>query len=210
MRILARTLAVLLLGALSIFAAGLPASAAGDTCAEQDPGYGASGVCSVVVADPSAVCLSGFVQLTYKVSTAPDGAATVDLTWVNPAGANVTLTGQPLAGTVTWPASIPKVAVDVQFASGPTTATARVDPAAANASCTASRVLSVTEPATPSASRVLSAPSSSVPAVTSSRVLAATGVEILPFVGVGAGLLIVGTGLLVARAARSRRTGAQQ
>ena len=210
MRHPARIPAALLLGALSVFAAGLPASAAGDACVGQRPGYGASGVCTVTVPDPKVVCLNGVVQMAYQVGTEPDDAATIDLTWVNPSGPNVVQTGQAVAGTVTWPASIPKVAVDVRFASGAATATARVDPSAASASCASSRVLSVTESATPSSSRVLSAPSSNVPAVTSSRVLAATGAEILPFVGVGAGLLIVGTGLLVARAARSRRIDAQQ
>lgn len=194
MRIIARTLAALLLGALSIFAAGLPASAAVAGCQPATPGYAGSGVCSVTVTKAQAVCLNGVVQLSYEVGTEPTVASSVDLKWINPAGPAFTLTGQPLTGTVVWPASIPKVALDVQFISG-ATATVRVDPTAASSSCTVSKVLSVTVPTSPSSS--------------SSRVLSATGAEVLPFVVTGGGLLLVGAALLVVRATRMRRLSAQ-
>lgn len=190
MRTIARTLAALLLGALSIFVAGSPASAAAGGCQPATPGYTGSGVCSVTVTKAEAICLNGVVQLSYVVGTGPTAASSVDLKWLNPAGPAFTSTGQPLTGTVVWPASIPKVALDVQFVSG-ATATVHVDPTAASSSCTVTKVLSVTGP------------------TSSSRVLSATGAEVLPFAVTGGGLLLVGAVLLVVRAARLRRPSVQ-
>ena len=187
MRHLGRTLAALLLGALSIFAAGLPASAATAACQQPTPGYAGSGVCAVTVTQAQAACLNNVITLTYAVSTEPDDAATVDLTWVNPAGPTATVTGQPLSGSVVWPSSVPKVAMDVQVAAAGATATVRVDPTAASATCRASGVLSVSNP------------------TSSSRVLSATGAEVLPFAVTGGGLLLVGMTLLLVRAARLRK-----
>jgi len=192
MRNLARSLAALLLGALSVLAAGLPASAQVDGCQRQETGYGASGVCVVTVAQADAVCVNGVLQLTYRVIAEGTDATTVDLHWRGPAGSEVVLAAQPLAGTVTWPASIARVATDVRFVANPE-ATVRVDPAAANAACATptSKVLSVSDEAP----------------TRSSRVLAFTGAEVLPLVAVGAALLLAGAGVLVARAARQRRAG---
>jgi len=193
MRHLSRMLAALLLGGLSLFAAGSTASAATNDCHEASNGYPASGVCAVKVTKAEAVCLDGVVTLTYDVMTSPATATTIDLRWVNPAGPAFEQTGLPLTGTVAWPASIPKVALDVQFISG-ATATVHVDPTAANATCSTSRVLAAHDPT----------------ASTSSRVLAATGAEILPFVVIGGGLLLVGIALVVTRTMRHRRLDSQQ
>ncbi|QTE28976.1 hypothetical protein [Pengzhenrongella sicca] len=189
MRHLGRTLAALLLGALSIFVAGLPASAATTECQQPTPGYAGSGVCAVTVTQAKAACLNNVITLTYAVTTEPDDAATVDLTWVNPAGPTASVTGRPLSGSVAWPSSVPKVAMDIQVAAGGATATVRVDPTAASATCNASGVLNVSDP------------------TSSNRVLSATGAEVLPFAVTGGGLLLVGIALLVVRAARLRAAG---
>lgn len=185
MRNLTRSLAALLLGALSVFAAGLPASAQGDSCDQQDNGYGASGVCSVTVLEAKPICPSGVLQMVYSLTAEGTSATTVDLHWLGTGGSDVVLAAQPLAGTVNWPAAVAQAPVDVRFVAG-AQAVVSLNPTAALATCVTktSSVLSVAE---------------------SSAVLASTGAEVLPYLAAGGGLLVAGAALLVARAARQRR-----
>jgi hypothetical protein len=202
MRNLARSLVVLLFGAFAVLLGGLSASAQTGDCQRQETGYAASRVCSITVDKAVAVCAAGAVQLSYQVSVEPAGASTVDLRWGDPA---VVLTGQPLAGTVAWPASAGTTAVDVQFVSG-ATATVRVNPAAAVEACTTSRVLAASD-----TSSTVVPPASHQPAgFFSSGVLASTGSDVLPLVLAGGGLLVAGAALVATRAIRNRRTAAQQ
>ena len=203
MRNLVRSLVVLLFGAFAVLLGGLSASAQTGDCQRQETGYAASRVCSITVNKAVAVCVAGAVQLSYQVSVAPAGASTVDLRWGNPA---VVQTGQPLAGTVAWPASVPTTAVDVQFVSG-ASATVRVNPAAAVEACTTSRVLAASD-----TSSTVVPPASHQPSTffSSSGVLASTGSDVLPLVVTGGGLLLAGVVLLTTRAVRNRRTAAQQ
>lgn len=189
MRNLTRSLAALLLGALSVFAAGLPASAQGNSCDQQDDGYGASGVCSVTVLEAKPICPSGVLQMVYSLTAEGTSATTVDLHWLGTGGSDVVLAAQPLAGTVNWPAAVAQAPVDVRFVAG-AQAVVSLNPTAALATCVTktSSVLSVAE--TPARS---------------SAVLASTGAEVLPYLAAGGALLVAGAALLVARAARQRR-----
>lgn len=192
MRHLVRSMAALLLGAASVFAVGLPASAQ-DDCQQQENGYGASEVCTVTVVEAAAICTpTGAIQLYYQLRADGTTATKVDVHLLNPAVAEVVYAAQPFEANLPWPASIGNRPVDVRFVVNPEV-TFRVDPAQAYAApaCVTktSKVLSVGE-TTPT-----------------SRVLAATGADVLPFVAGGAALLLAGAGILVARSARQRRAG---
>lgn len=192
MRHLARSLAALAIGSASVVAFGLPASAQ-DACEEQDTGYGASNVCVVRVAQADPICPANTLQLQYAVTAEGTPSTTVDLRWINPGGSDVVQTGLPFTGTVNWPTSIPQSATAVEFVVG-TDVVVNVDPTAALARCTSSRVLAVSDnPAGPASS------------ASESRVLALTGSEVTPYVAVAGGLLVAGTALVLVRAARSRR-----
>ena len=187
MRHLARSLAALAIGAASVLAFGLPASAQDPACDQQDTGYGASSVCVVRVAKADPICPADALQLQYVVTAEGTPATTVDLRWINPGGSDVVQTGLPFTGTVNWPASIPKKATAVEFVVG-TDVVVNVDPTAALATCASgSKVLAVSNP------------------TSGSRVLALTGSDVAPYVAVAGGLLFAGTALILVRAARSRR-----
>lgn len=178
MRRLTRALAAFLLGTLAVFAAGTPASAAADPCNGRGTGYGAGGVCVVAVLRANPGCsATGALTVNYKVTVTGTTATKVDLHWLKSGGSEVVLAGQPLAGTVAWPASIPIRATQVRFVAGGD-AVVTVDPttALAPAAC-------VGDPAT----------------------LASTGSETGPIVAIGGALLIAGAGILLARAAQQRR-----
>ena len=179
MRDMTRFLAVLAIGAASVFASGLPASAADPTCTEESAGYGASEVCVVRVAQADPICPADTLQLQYVVTAEGTEATTVDLHWLNPGGTDVVQTGQPFTGTVNWPTSIPQKATEVQFVVG-TDVVVNVDPTAALETCAS-------------------------PPTSESGVLALTGSEPLPYALAAGGLLFVGTALVLVRSARSRR-----
>ncbi|MGV8965584.1 MAG: hypothetical protein ACOH2F_04840 [Cellulomonas sp.] len=185
MRHLARSLAAVALGAASVVAFGLPASAQDPAC-EQQTGYGASNVCVVDVAKADPICPANTLQLQYVVTAEGTPATTVDLHWINPSGANVVQTGLPFTGTVDWPTSIPQKATEVQFVVG-TDVVVNVDPTAALETCSSSKVLSVSD------------------TTSGSQVLAFTGSEIMPYALAAGGLLFAGTALILVRSARSRR-----
>ncbi|NMR20515.1 hypothetical protein [Cellulomonas fimi] len=190
MRPLARSLAVVLFGLLSVLAAGLPASAQVGTCDRQDNNYAAGGVCAVSVEEAVPACPAGVLELRYRVVPSGTSATTVDLRWQAPGG-EVLSAGLPLTGSVAWPATVPRGAVDVRFVAGGE-ATVRVDAAAVAATC----VVPMSE--------VLSAGNAAP--VRSSQVLAATGFDAVSLVAAGAALLVVGAGVLVGRSLRQRHT----
>lgn len=178
-RHMTRALAAFLLGALAVFAAGMPASAATDPCKGQGTGYGAGGVCVVTVLRANPGCsASGALTVSYKVTVAGTTATKVDLHWLKPGGSEVVLAGRPLSGTVAWPASIPRATTQVRFvAGGDAVVTVNPTTALASAAC-------VADPGT----------------------LASTGSETGPIAATGVALLIAGAGILMARSARQHRT----
>lgn len=203
-------------------ASSLPAAPApsGTPCPTERPGYAAPGVCQLV-AHVTSVCVNDVPQLTYSLDEMGTTLPTATITWVHPGGSDVVLTNQPLSGTLLWPGAVldaqghaigwpgwvqqsdgtwvrggpfawASQSVEVRFEVNPGTVATVTYPAAAGA-------------CEPINSAVLAAddvkPASSV----QSAVLAATGADITPYAFGGAGLVLLGTLLLVIRAAMHRQ-----
>lgn len=186
-----RTLRIASAVALGIGLVGFASSASAaevDGCTDTGDGYVAEGVCELeVTAD--AICVGDAAYLGYTVRPVGTTATTTTVTWHNPAGADVTLTDQPLSGQLAWPdSSWARDGVDVTFAVNPdTTVTVAYPGAESGCVVQAGEVLATTQEA--------------------SGVLASTGFPGGPMVGMAGGLLVAGAALLaVGRARRTRQT----
>lgn len=207
-----RVLRILAAGVLAI---GGVVGVAGAASAEDPPvqacddpgdGYFVDGVCQLVV-EASAACDVGVPYLTYATVVEGSSATDLDITWVNPAGDDVVLTGQPLSGRLLWPGvelgpdgrptdypgwvrnadgtwtegdSMSWVAdtVQVSFRANPE-ATTTVRYPTATAACVPTQTVS----------RLLDRPVAAA--------LSDTGFSVLPFAGAAGGLVLAG-GLLLA------------
>ena len=227
---LLRAAAALALAVVGAFALAGPASAAADPtteCARQAAGYEAAGVCQLTVATAAPVCVDNVPKLTYAVTVEGSDKTLVTITFVNPSGDSVVYADQPLSGTVLWPGAVvgangkgsdwpgwTKKAdgtwaqgdafswaaqqVQVHFKVNPE-ATATVTYPAAGTACL------------PASSDVLGAepnvtPVKSVVDPGRADVLSATGAESRPVLMLGAGLVVVGAGVLVTLAVLRRRS----
>ncbi|WNB85173.1 LPXTG cell wall anchor domain-containing protein [Cellulomonas sp. ATA003] len=162
--------------------AGTSASAATLPLCEPGDGYVPGETCQSRVA-AEAECPDGSAEIVYSVEGAT--GSTVDLTWNGTA-----LPGQPLSGTLTWPAGNTADATLV-FATTPAT-TVTVD-----YPCEESGVLPAPETPSRSTDRA------------ESGVLAETGATGLP-IALGGGALIVGGAAAVMLARRNRQAGATE
>lgn len=95
---------VLALGGLAATAAS--ASAQVDPCDPDSEDYVPGGVCEIEV-EFDAICDQyGVPSLAYDATLSGGTAQTLDITWVNPTGADVVLTDQPLSGSAVWPGTV--------------------------------------------------------------------------------------------------------
>ena len=188
MRALMRGLAVLVTAAAALWAVPSAATAAdtpSDPCQVAE-GYAAPANCQVLVEDVQAVCtddLSG-ANLHYTLTVAGGLAADkVTVTFADSSGKTVSASGQPLSGTVAWPASIKTTKATVTF---------------------------TTETATPyTASRALTTPTCISQVLAeggnpASAVLASTGAQVGPLLAIAGGLLVVGLAIVVFTVRRRR------
>lgn len=109
MKKMARAFAALVLAVAAVPAGIAAASAApASPSTTQECGSGYNYVpdvgCSPVKGVASAACLKDAAYLSYAVDV--PGARSVDVTWRNPGGADVVVTGQPLSGTLLWPGAV--------------------------------------------------------------------------------------------------------
>jgi LPXTG-motif cell wall-anchored protein len=190
MRAIARGLAVLAVTAAASWslataasAAPMPAASAPSDPCEVADGYEAPPTCKILVDDPVATCtddLSG-ANMTYAV-TAAGGlqASSVNITFKDGNGQTAAVNGKPLTGSVPWPSNITATSTTVTFTT--TTATPY----------TASVAVSTPE----CMSQVLADEGANT-----SAVLASTGSQVGPLLGIAGGLVVVGgvTLLLVRR-----------
>ncbi len=100
-----RLLAALALAVVGGVGLAGAASAADPTCTPGQPGYSPGGVCEMTVVTES-VCDDGVPTLTYRATASGQAATTLTLTWVNPGGEDVVMTGLPLQGSVPWPGTV--------------------------------------------------------------------------------------------------------
>ena len=82
------------------------ASPTGYACLNQEGGYAASGVCQLVVLKADTVCRGNLPYLDYSLQALGTPVTTATLTWGNPNGQHVTMTGLPLTGSVLWPGAV--------------------------------------------------------------------------------------------------------
>lgn len=162
------------LGGQSAYAAALPVCG-GSTGSAGIPGN----TCDV---DVTAECPQGSSTTQVRYAVSPSATpASVDITWTNTPGNDVTVTGQPLSGTLAWPAPSARTATLV-FGTNPSVSVDVVN------ACQSGQ----------------SAVLASGPRTTrSSGVLAETGAAAGPALAIGAGALLVGgTSLVLLRRAR--------
>ncbi|MBU4213176.1 MAG: LPXTG cell wall anchor domain-containing protein [Actinobacteria bacterium] len=195
MRAIVRGLTVLIVAAATVIPLSSAASAATatDPCEVAD-GYAAPATCKVLVEDVTAACTDDLTgaNLTYAV-TVEGGlqASTVTVKVMDTAGHSSSMTGQPLSGSVAWPKAVTAKDATVTFTTETLTPYA-VSTSIKTPACV-SAVLAADDPA-------VTKPGSG--GVT--QVLAATGAQVGPLLGVAAGLLVAGVvALLVARRRRS-------
>jgi hypothetical protein len=103
---LAATAVVVLLASFGVVGA---ASAEGDqtpdpssACAQRSTGYAPTGVCELKV-QVAATCEANIPALEYSLQALGTPNTTATVTFVNPGGADVVLTDQPLSGSILWP-----------------------------------------------------------------------------------------------------------
>lgn len=77
-----------------------------DDCTRGADDYGAPLPCELRVDAAYPVCDEDVPRLRYAVTAIGSAGATVDITWVNPAGDDVVYTDQPLSGSVLWPGAV--------------------------------------------------------------------------------------------------------
>ena len=147
-------------------------------------------MCKVEV-KTAVVCPGGVPYLGYTVTTEGVAPATVDVVWVNPTGADVTLTGQPLSGSLLWAGATAGVAgqgaawarptVEVRFLTTPEASVVVTHP---TTTCSAGGA---------SAGGAGTAAGSGVSQARSGGLLSATGLTTAPLLAVAGGLLVLGT-----------------
>lgn len=214
-------------------AAPAPAVPIGD-CENPDPAVPAEGYapptrCELGIARAEAVCLASAPALSYAVAPVGTTSSTVTITWHNPGGEDLVQSGLPLSGQVYWPGTVvvdgvvtdwpgwtqlpdgswtehdaydytrPQVEVTFEVNPSATTVVSYPPASAVCANPPQSRVAGVVV-----TSDVLAAPEeASAEVQAASAVLAVTGANATPLL-VGAGLLLLVGGVLVAVPARRR------
>ncbi|WP_182113095.1 MULTISPECIES: LPXTG cell wall anchor domain-containing protein [unclassified Actinotalea] len=168
-------------------AAGAASATTVTDCAPGATSYSPGGVCDVSVVT-EVMCNSGVPTLQYAITARGTSATTATLTWVNPTGEDVVVTGLPLEGSVTWPgAQAGTVGTTAAWARGPVEAQFHVNP---------TTVATVSYPTSTACVQGVTA---------ASNRLAATGSSTTPLLAGAGGLVAAGVvGVLVAR---RRRTG---
>ncbi len=78
----------------------------GYACLNQEAGYAASGVCQLVVLKADTVCRGDLPWLDYSLQAQGTPNTTATLTWGDPNGQHVTMSGLPLTGSVLWPGAV--------------------------------------------------------------------------------------------------------
>lgn len=73
-----------------------------DACDEAGVGYAPGTPCELVV-DSEAQCLKDVPYISYAATVSGSSVTSLSITFVNPEGADVVLTGLPLTGKVPWP-----------------------------------------------------------------------------------------------------------
>lgn len=190
MRAIVRGLAVLIVAAATTMSLSSVASAATatDPCEVAD-GYAAPANCKVLVEEVTAACTDDLTGANLSYALTVEGglqASTVTVTFADTAGHTSSVSGQPLSGSVAWPAAVTAKSATVTFTTETSTPYA-VATTVKTPSCV-SAVLAAEDPATGGVTQVL----------------AATGAQIGPLLGVAAGLLVAGViALLIARRRRS-------
>lgn len=192
----------------------------GTPCPTDRPGYAAPGVCQLT-AHVNPVCVNDVPLLKYSLEEMGTTLTTATITWVHPGGTDVVLTDQPLNGTLLWPGAVldakgtiidwpgwtqqsdgswtrgdafdwARQPVEVRFEVNPSTVATVSYPAVAGACDPVSSAVLAADDVTPTSS-------------VRSAVLAATGSDVAPYAFGGAGLVLLGTLLLVIRAAMHRQ-----
>lgn len=205
-----------------------------DACLTQgtDDGYAPPGRCELVIASATAVCLEDVPYLQYDLDAYGTPNTTTTITWVNPSGQSVVMSGLPLSGQVVWPGvefadgevvdwpgwsqaadgtwvphdefDFTRPQVTLTFEVNPEASTVVSYPAATT-TCNApeSGTLGVT-----TTSDVLAAPdTAAVAGVTyRSQVLAVTGSNSWQLAAVGGATVLAGLALVLVAARRSHRT----
>jgi hypothetical protein len=225
MRSVLRGVVGIALGLFVSLALSGPAVAAStpDGCAEQPPGYAAPGVCQLTVEVATPVCVNDVPALNYQVLAEGTSATTVDITWLDPSGANVVYSNQPLSGSVRWPGAVvgadgkgvgwpgwiqqssgawvqggpfswANPSAQVLFSVGPQATVTVAYPAAAGC--------------TPVRSDVLAAEPNVAAVAPQSGVLSETGANVEPLLLIAGGLVLVGAGALVTLGFLRRRHSA--
>jgi hypothetical protein len=192
-------LAVALLGFLAAPASNAavspsPSPSASVTgCGESQPGYPAPCLMSVQV---TPVCVEDVPVVSYNVlGTAPD-VTSVDVTLVNPSGANVVLAHLPLHGTLLTHAAFVKAGILIRFAAGPQAQATAVYPASTT-NC--SEVLDDPDPdptstpsVTPTETSEVLAEGDPTPVANQEAVLSATGSNDAPLLVAAIALVVIG------------------
>lgn len=197
-------------------------SASPYACEKTDDTYSRGGVCALTVVKAAPACVADVPVLDYELLAEGTPHTTATVTWVNPDGADVVLTGQPLSGRLLWPGA----AVDAQgkatdwpgwkkSAAG----TWVSDSSDAWAAGTVTVLFSVNPQATvkvayPAATAACVAPTGRGAVLAAGEVqtvsargavLAATGADIALGVGIAAGLAGLGVLFIVLRTRGARR-----
>ncbi|WP_298461469.1 LPXTG cell wall anchor domain-containing protein [uncultured Cellulomonas sp.] len=177
--------------------AGTSATAAELPLCEEGDGYVPGETCeSVVLAELD--CPDGVATIDYDIAGTGDEDGLVDVTWTGLPGGDVTVTGQPLTGTLTWPTGVTADATIV-FGTTPPTALLAEYPCDDDSGVAAGGETPTSRSTTRTA----------VAARSESGVLAQTGATGLP-IALGGGALIVGGAAAVILARRSRQAGAAE
>lgn len=181
------------------------------SCLGVDPAYPPDVPCDLTVSVLTPICDNDVPKLRYAVVPQGTPNTTVTITWVNPTGASVVQAGLPLSGTVLWPGAVVgsdgkgadwpgwrqlpdgswvegdeydwvRPSVTVLFQVNPeATTTVAYPPSSPNC---------VTDPP---GEEVLASTGATT---TSNQVLSATGSEAGPLLWAGAGLLVLGAGIV--------------
>ncbi|MCG7286794.1 LPXTG cell wall anchor domain-containing protein [Cellulomonas sp. ACRRI] len=193
-------------------------------------GYAPPTRCELGVARAEAICLAAAPALSYAVEPVGTSSTTLTITWHNPGGADLVQSGLPLSGQVYWPGTVvvdgvvtdwpgwtqlpdgswtehdaydytrPEVEVTFEVNPSATTVVSYPPASAVCANPPQSQVAGVVV-----TSEVLAAPDAAAPedVRAASAVLAVTGADSTPLL-VGAGLMLLAGGLLVAIPLRRR------
>ena len=190
-----RVLRVLAAVALALGGAvGLAGTAQATDGCEGEGGYWAGGVCSLEV-EVQPVCDGAVARLLYSTVVADPSVTELTVTWVNPGGDDVVVSGLPLEGSLAWPTHAwAKGTVQVLIDANVQAATTVTYPA--TGACA---------PSGQGGGTLGTGGGAPLANGTGGGVLASTGGDVVPFLAVAGALVALGAVTLVA----VRRTSTQ-